>query len=227
MPDPMPHSRPPPQPQSQRWSLRILAERLTLYLPVLLMGLLALGTWWLVRSAPRAPEPVVEQQPRHEPDYFMRQFSVRNFDASGHLSSELHGSELRHYPDTQELEIDQARLRSVTLEGVVTTAQAQRAISNADGSQVQLLGDARLVRQAHTPTADGGKALAQLEFQGEFLHAWLKEERIRSHLPVTLVQGGDVFTADSLDYDRSSQLLVLQGRVRGQFAASAQPQPGR
>ena len=28
-------------------------ERLSLYLPVLLMGLLALGTWWLVRNAPR------------------------------------------------------------------------------------------------------------------------------------------------------------------------------
>ena len=27
-------------------------DRFSLYLPVLLMGLLALGTWWLVRNAP-------------------------------------------------------------------------------------------------------------------------------------------------------------------------------
>lgn len=27
-------------------------DQLSIYLPVLLMGLLALGTWWLVRNAP-------------------------------------------------------------------------------------------------------------------------------------------------------------------------------
>ena len=30
-----------------------LSDRLSLYLPIVLMGLLALGSWWLVRSAPR------------------------------------------------------------------------------------------------------------------------------------------------------------------------------
>ena len=29
-----------------------LSDRLSLYLPIVLMGLLALGSWWLVRSAP-------------------------------------------------------------------------------------------------------------------------------------------------------------------------------
>ena len=32
--------------------LRHAWDRLSIYLPVLLMGLLALGTWWLVKNTP-------------------------------------------------------------------------------------------------------------------------------------------------------------------------------
>ena len=32
-------------------------EIVSIYLPIVLMGLLALGTWWLVRNAPKPVEP--------------------------------------------------------------------------------------------------------------------------------------------------------------------------
>jgi lipopolysaccharide export system protein LptC len=57
--------------------------------------------------------------------------------------------------------------------------------------------------------------LPRLEFQGEFLHAWTNDERVRSHLPVTLTRGNDRFTADSMDYDNLDQVLQLRGRVHG------------
>ncbi len=114
-------------PARPRQLLRQAWERLSLYLPVLLMGLLALGTWWLVRSAPR-PELPAEQQPaRHFPDYYMRDFSVKSFDATGRLGSELRGALLFHYPDTDTLEIEQPRMRSVAEDGGVTTARARSA----------------------------------------------------------------------------------------------------
>ena len=40
-----------------------------------------------------------------------------------------------------------------------------------------------------------------MEFRGEFLHAFVNTERVRSHQPVVLIRGNDRFTADSLDYD--------------------------
>ncbi|MDY0106413.1 MAG: LPS export ABC transporter periplasmic protein LptC, partial [Giesbergeria sp.] len=49
--------------------LRHAWDRFSLYLPVLLMGLLALGTWWLVRNAPQVQVPRPASAPRHEPDY--------------------------------------------------------------------------------------------------------------------------------------------------------------
>ena len=101
-------------------------DQLSIYLPVVLMGLLALGTWWLVRNAPMPQLPAIDRPVKHQPDYFMKSFSVKTFDATGRLQSEVQGDEARHYPDTDTLEIDQVRMRSVSIDGRVTVATANR-----------------------------------------------------------------------------------------------------
>ena len=111
-------------------------ERLSLYLPVLLMGLLALGTWWLVRNAPAPLAASQSAAAPDQPDYSMKNFAVKSFDATGRLQSEVMGETARHYPGTDTLEIDQARMRSVAPNGRLTLARADRALSNGDGSEV-------------------------------------------------------------------------------------------
>ncbi|KQB56755.1 MULTISPECIES: LPS export ABC transporter periplasmic protein LptC [Acidovorax] len=191
-------------------------EQFSLYLPVVLMGLLALGTWWLVRNAPMPMPmlPAIERQQGNQPDYFMKSFSVKSFDASGRLQSEVQGEEARHYPDSDTLEIDKARMRSVTPQGRLTVATADRALTNADGSEVQLFGNAIVTREP-LPAKPGSPAQPRLEFRSEFLHAYTNTERVRSDKPVTLTRGNDRFTADGMDYDNLDQVLQLRGRVRG------------
>jgi lipopolysaccharide export system protein LptC len=143
----------------------------------------------------------------------MSGLSVRSFGPDGRLQTEVRGAVARHYPDTDTLEIDQVRIRSQGKGDRVIVATADRALSNADGTEVQLLGNAVVVREA---AVVNGKAQPRLEFRGDFLHAWPQEERVRSHLPVTLLRGSkDRFTADSLEYDNLEQVLQLRGRVRG------------
>lgn len=189
-------------------------EQFSLYLPVVLMGLLALGTWWLVRNAPMPLLPAIERQQGNQPDYFMKSFSVKSFDASGRLQSEVQGEEARHYPDSDTLEIDKARMRSVTPQGRLTVATADRALTNADGSEVQLFGNAIVTREP-LPAKPGSPAQPRLEFRSEFLHAYTNTERVRSDKPVTLTRGNDRFTADGMDYDNLDQVVQLRGRVRG------------
>ncbi|MBP3979344.1 MAG: LPS export ABC transporter periplasmic protein LptC [Gammaproteobacteria bacterium] len=186
-------------------------ERFTLYLPIILMGLLALGTWWLVRNAPAPIAAAAAPSNGHQPDYFMKAFSVKSFDATGRMQSEVKGDMGRHFPDTDTLEIDNVRMRSVTPQGVVTLATAHRALSNADGSEVQLFGNAVVTRETQP----------RLEFRGEFLHAFTQAERVRSDQPVVLIRGNDQFTADAMEYDNLDQVLQLRGRVRGVLMPAA------
>jgi lipopolysaccharide export system protein LptC len=188
-------------------------ERLSMYLPVALMALLALGTYWLVRNAPSMITPEAARPVQHDPDYFMHDFSVKTFDAAGKLKSEIQGDQARHYPDTDTLEIDKARIRSLDAQGNVTLSTANRALSNADGSEVQLFGNAIVVRESIKDAS--GRVLPRLELRSEFLHAYSNVERVRTHLPVVMTRGNDRFTGDRMDYDNLDRILQLEGRVRG------------
>ncbi len=189
-------------------------DQFSQYLPVLLMGLLALGTWWLVRNAPAPQLQAVERGTSNQPDYFMKSFSVKSFDANGRLQSEVQGEVARHFPNTDTLEIEKARMRSVSPEGQLTLATADRALTNADASEVQLFGNAVVTREP-LPGKAGAPKQPRMEFRSEFLHAYTKTERVRSDKPVILIRGNDQFTADAMDYDHLDQVMQLRGRVRG------------
>lgn len=202
-----------------------LWNRMAIYMPLLMMGALALGTYWLVRNTPIFSAPGAAQEARHEIDYFMRKFTIKTFDEGGKLKSEIHGLEARHFPDTDVLEIDQVRIRSINAKGLITTATANKAYSNGDGSEVQLTGNALVVREASRDAA--GKESPRMEFRGEFLHAFLNDDRLKSHKPVVLIRGTDQFTGDSLAYDNLDQVADLKGRVKGVLVPRAAERPAR
>lgn len=192
-------------------AIRRLLEQFTLYLPVIAMGLLALGSWWLARNTPVnvAAEPAQAQ--RFDPDYFLNNFSVKNFDASGVLISEVFGQKARHLPHTDILEIDAAQMRSLR-QGRITTGRSNRAYSNGDGSEVQLVGDAFVVREAGKDSQ--GRMQPRIEFRGEFLHAFIRTEEVKSHKPVTVLRGADQFMGDRMYYSKVEGIVQLDGRVR-------------
>ena len=201
-------------------------DRLSIYLPIAVMGLMALGTYWLVENSPRPDAPVVQRPVRHEPDYFMKDFSVTTFVESGRLKSEVFGVAARHFPDTDMLEIDRIRIRSFDEQGRLTTATANRALTNSDASVVELFGNALLVREAQPDKS--GNLVPRIEFRGEYLHANPDTERVKSDKPVQLRRGNDVFVGDTMDYDNLNQVMLMQGRVKGvinpkQATGSARP----
>lgn len=210
---------PAPVPRARRW--RLALERLSIYMPAVLMAMLALGSYWLLRSTPPAPEPVAERPPLHDPSDVMRRFSVRTHGPDGHLRTELLGQEARRFTDNGSMEVDQPRIRSFSPEGVLTTAQAARAWTNADQDEYLLQGAAVVVRnEALLPD---GQRLERLEFQGEHLRILTKDERVISDQPVLLVRGGNRITAGNLDWSERDRVASLRGRVHAVLAGRKQP----
>jgi len=202
-------------PLSMLMRMRRVWDRLAVYLPLLLMGLMAMSTYWLVRNTPATGEVELDAPPRHVPDYFMHDFSVKVFAEDGRLKSELVGTEGRHYPDTDTLEIDQPRIRVLGAKGSVTTAVAARGLINADGTEAQLFDKAVVVREASINPQ--GVVTPRSEMHSDFLHLFADTEQVRSHLPVLLVRGaGDRFTSqEGMDYNNLDRVMQLTGRVRG------------
>ncbi|MEF7616811.1 LPS export ABC transporter periplasmic protein LptC [Aquincola sp. MAHUQ-54] len=196
------------------WRLR---EALSAYLPLLLMALLVLATWWLVKNTPGAPPEDKAAAVRHDPDYTMQQFTLQRFGDDGRLLVQVEGDQLRHYPDTDTLEIDAVRIQAFSADGSVTHATARRALSNGDASEVQLLGGARVDRSA---TRAGVPAM---QFEGEFLHAFLRTEQLRSHLPVLLRQGSSEIRAGGMEYNHLTQQTTFKGPVRARFVPAGRP----
>jgi lipopolysaccharide export system protein LptC len=183
-------------------------DTVSAYLPLLLMAALALGTWWLVKNTPTFESGQTPTPLRHDPDYTMSQFTVQRFGPDGALRAQIEGDTMRHYPDTETIEVDNPRVRAIAADGRVSVATAHRALSNRDGSEIQLFGDARVIREATARDP-------AIEFRGEFLDCARFTERVRSHLPVQVVQGPSELRADAMAYDNLAGVLDLHGHVRG------------
>lgn len=212
---------PPPAPARRReappllWRLQNLVGT---YLPLLMLALLAAFTWWLVKSTPLPDDGSAQRVLRHEPDYQMQGFELQRFKPDGTLALQVRGREMRHYPDTDTLEIDGIELRALGKDGTLTVAEARQALSNADASEIRLQGDVLVRRFAQAQSqAASDTQTAQLEISGEFLQINPPREQMSSHLPVTLRTGQGSFSVQSFEYDNLSGQLQFHGRSTASY----------
>lgn len=207
-----------------RWLDR-LWQLVSLYLPVVVMALLAAGVYWLVRNTPEPVAPAVDAPARQDPDYFMRGVSLQRFDAQGAPRSRMWGDEARHFPATGELEVDNVRLHAIGETGEVLIATATRGVANEDYSELRLYGDARVVRLADARRDDTGTCLVRprLELRSEFLHVYVDDKRVVTDQPSELWRDQSVIRSDRLELDERSQQATFEGRVRTLIPAQSEP----
>jgi len=183
------------------------------------MAALALGSWWLVRQVPKPPVPREAGAPRTEPDYTMRRFTVQRYAADGRLKLRIDGRELRHLPDVDRLDIDDVTIRAYAPDGREAVAVARQARARGDGSEVELLGGAKVTGRAPDGTP--------VEIESEFLHLFLKAERVSTPKDVRVRHGASQVSAGGLEYDQRAGRLELQGAMRAVFEGERPAPPAR
>ncbi len=188
-------------------------DLLSAWLPLLLMGALALGTWWLVRHAPPPLESRVERAPREEPDYVMQRITLQRYTADGRLRLQIEGRELRHLPLSDRIEIDDPTVRAYAPDGREMVGTARQLVSDARGADVLLRGGARVVGT----TAQGLPA----EIEGEALRVHPREDRVSSDLAVRMRIGSDTVEAAGVDYNQRSGQVEFSGPMRAELAPRA------
>jgi lipopolysaccharide export system protein LptC len=205
-----------------RWldAMAAVWDKTSIYLPVVLMGLLALASYWVVSLAPSADLPAPERAVSQAPDSIMRDFAVRQFSPDGTLQSELFGREMRRYPYNDTSVIDEAHGVQIADTGRRTTFQAQRLTTNGDQSIYWFEGNVIIIREAHhTPASQDPR----VEYRGEALTLYVDEDRLESDKPVVITRGNDRISGNRLRYDDNTTVLDMQGRVRALLQPRTSP----
>lgn len=196
------------------FKLQVLIDKISLLMPVILMGLLALGSYWLYQNTPIVKENKKKTVVSSEPDYFLSNFATRQYDAKTNLlKSEIIGEIANHYPDRNELEIFKIQAKSISAEGFLTHGTAEKAIRNSEGNQVQLVGKALIIREAVDPSKVASSKKIPVNFTGEYLNIEIDKQKITSDKAISFTQGNNQFTANNLDYDNKTGIVNLGNGV--------------
>ncbi len=197
------------------WRNRL--ETLVAFLPMVLLAILLWGSVWLVRNAPKAVSGPVVAKTSHEPDYFANNFTLKTYSLQGELKSFLQGTSSLHFPDTLTNLIEQPVVHSISRSGRLTTAVAKRSLSNEDGSEIQLIGQA-VVHKQGLATQDPAMTL-----RSEFIHFFANTDSLVTYAPVKIERGENRFQGNGLKADNLNQRFLLQGQVKVLLVPAKRP----
>jgi len=178
------------------------------FLPMILLAILLWGSVWLVRNAPKAVSGAVVAKTSHEPDYFANNFTLKTYSLQGDLKSFLQGTSSVHFPDTLTNLIEQPVVHSISRSGRLTTAVAKRSLSNEDGSEIQLIGQAVVHKQGV------GTKEPAMTLRSEFIHLFANTDTLVTYAPVKIERGDNRFQANGMKADNLNQRFLLQGQVK-------------
>lgn len=187
--------------------LRALWLRLSAWMPLALLALAAAFSWWVAQVVMQA-EKGAEKPPARPtlPDYVLHDFHTARYDAQGRLTSLLSGRQMVHDPAQNIFTLVDPRLRAESAAGVVITAQARQGRSNADGSNLQLIGNAVVRREA--------AGQPPLVVRSAFLNLFPHTQVVESNRPTQIEQGASRLSGDQLRFDGLQGTLAMDGRVR-------------
>ena len=192
--------------RGQRTAADHWRERLSNASPLVLMTVLALGSWWLVKNAPQPPQKVERSAVSREPDFRMSDVRIQRFAADGRLKMQLQGRELVHDPIDKGITVSQARIQLWQVQGRRTEVQADEAWSDDRNSRMRLQGQARLSGQTTR-----GQALV---LKGERLDIDVEGQTLRSDGPVDIHIDAHHIQTSGLFLDPVKERAELRGRTR-------------
>jgi lipopolysaccharide export system protein LptC len=179
--------------------------------PLALMLALALLTFYLERTV-REDDPVSAQR-RHDPDYFVTNFTTTTYNAAGAVESVMSAARMVHYPDDDTTELFAPRVLQSKPAQPRYTVRAERGQLSRDGDEIFLYGDVVLVRDA---SADGPEA----RMTTEFLHVLRDRALVRTDRYVKIVEGTRSLAGRGMEYNNATRELVLRSDVVARFAAA-------
>ena len=196
----------------------ILAQALK-FLPMLLMAVLTLGTYWMVQM--NEPNLDTEKQKRHVPDYIMDGIVVTTLGPEGNTKFRVVGQKLVHYEDDASSEIDWPIARRFHETKPAITVKSDKGFLDGDMTVLDLVGNASLTRPAQAATATQAGS-ARLFMSSSKFTVLMNEDIVKTNRPVNLEQGLSIMTSqEGAIFDNVHQKLTMIGQVKGRIESES------
>ncbi len=167
------------------------------------------------------PTAILPKRPKtHTPDYFADHFSVTILNPQGTTQYRIKAVKMVHYEDDETIDITLPALRIFTPNQPEVTSFAQRGQLNADGSIVDLYGDARVLR-AGIPGSKNNEPAIQVT--SEHFRVLIHDDLVQTEKPVTIQRGRSIARATGMEYNNTTRVLRFKSRVQGVFSPSETP----
>lgn len=178
---------------------------------VLILFILALAaflSWWLSSTGPSFVPRLIEQ--RHEPDYYLINFTLTTMGDSGSPKHRLSADNMYHFPDNDTATLENPLLVIYQADLDSWQIQAERGLVSEAGQAVQLQGDV-FIEQIDPDIEQG------MEIVTRDLHISPEEEFASTEQPILIRDHYGVTEAVGMQVDLKAHHLQLMSQVRGNY----------
>jgi lipopolysaccharide export system protein LptC len=184
-------------------------DKLTIWFPLLLLGILAALTFWLDHAV-QIPAAGRIGAMRHDPDYIAANLLATRMAVDGGIKSTLFATKMIHYADDESTYLQAPKLVSYNPGKPPITITSREALMSKDGTNVYFKDHVRVSR---APFDDK----SELVMQTSYLHVIPDDKIAKTDRPVTITDANTVVNAVGLELDGNTRILKLNSRVKGTY----------
>jgi lipopolysaccharide export system protein LptC len=178
-----------------------MKHSLNAWLPVGLILLLAVLTFWLTRTVDVKPQQT--DRTRHDPDIIIENFTARQLDTDGNERYTLSAKKMLHFADDDSTTLQDVRFLAQEREGPPFKVRSTEARLTSKADEVFFLGQVQLARE---PFGERGRMTADTTWFHVIPDAGIG----RTDQPVTMHEGErNVLIAEGLEINNKTQFATL------------------
>ena len=186
-------------------------------MPLILMGTLTLGTFWLVQKVTPPEKSSLERVRLHEPDYTITNGVLSALNEMGNTKYRILGNKVIHYDDDASIDILSPRIRLFQLDKAPVTVKSDTGHLDGDLTILDLIDNASIFRPAQAATASQAATLRMLASSAYF-KVLINDDIIETNRPITLEQGMSIMHSnEGGKFNNVEQSMTLSGQVKGRI----------
>jgi lipopolysaccharide export system protein LptC len=186
-------------------------------MPLILMGTLTLGTFWLVQKVTPPEKSSLERVRLHEPDYTITNGALTALNEMGNTKYRILGNKVIHYDDDASIDILSPRIRLFQLDKAPVTVKSDTGHLDGDLTILDLIDNASIFRPAQAATSSQAATLRMLA-SSTYFKVIINDDIIETNRPITLEQGISIMqSTEGGKFNNIEQSMTLLGQVKGRI----------